>query len=78
MLAVLKLLVARLWYAFLLPALVGVSVLLPVQCDPSLDPELDKPLFDDPRSREMDPATVKSISPPLGRDLLRPSEVGQN
>jgi hypothetical protein len=78
MLAALKLVVARLWHAILLAACLGASVFLPVQCDPSLDPQLDEPLFDNPRSLEMDPATVKSFAPPLGRDLLKPSEVGRD
>jgi hypothetical protein len=55
---------------------VGACLFAPIRCDPSRDPELDKSLVNDPRSRDMDPATVKTISPPADRYLVRPSEVG--
>lgn len=48
---------------------------VPIDCDPSRDPELDKPLFEDHRYQEMDPATAKTIIPAPGRHLVKPSEV---
>ena len=55
---------------------VGACLFAPICCDPSRDPELDKSLVKDPRSRNMDPATVKTISPPVDPHLIRPSRVG--
>jgi len=62
----------------LLLVLLGACSFVPICCDPSRDPDLDKPLFDDPRNREMDPGTVKTISPPAGQYLVRPSQVGRD
>ena len=61
--------------------LLGVLVacfLMPIKCDPSRNPELDKPLVEDPRNREMDPATAKTIAPPRGGRSGWPSEVWKN
>jgi hypothetical protein len=62
----------------LLMVLLGAGCFVPINCDPRRDQDLDKPLFQDPRNREIDPATAKAIIPAPGRHLVRPSEVGKN
>ncbi len=59
----------------LLLVLLAACLLVPIECDPSRDPELDKPLHEDHRNREMDPATAKTIVPPAGPYVIKPSEV---
>ena len=73
-----KLALVELAMVVLLLGLLGACFLVPINCDPSRNPELDKPLVEDPRDREMYPATAKTIAPPPGRDLVRPSEVWKN
>jgi hypothetical protein len=58
--------------------LLAVWVFVPMNCHPSRDPELDKPLFEDHRYQEMDPATAKTGIPGPGRHLVKPSEVWKN
>ena len=58
--------------------MVVVCVFVPINRDPSRDPELDKPLFEDHRNQEMDPATAKTVIPAPGRHLVKPSEVWKN
>ncbi len=72
---VIKCILLKLVMMILLLVLLRVCCCVPGACDPSRNPELDKSLVDDPRNREMDPATAKTIAPPAGRDLIRPSEV---
>ena len=65
----------------LLLVLLGVCFFVPINCDPSRDPDLDKPLFEDPRYKpylDMDPATAKTTIPAPGRHLVKPSEVWKN
>jgi hypothetical protein len=63
--------------AMLFPVVLAACFFVPIDCDPSRDPELDKPLFYDPRGREMDLSTAKTILPVSRSDWVKPSEVGR-
>jgi hypothetical protein len=78
MLITLKLIVVKVCNAMLLPVVLATCFFLPIVWDPSRDPELDKPLFDEPRGREMDPSTAKTILPVSRSDWVKPSEVSKN
>ena len=56
----------------------AVCLFVPFNCDPSRDPELDKPLYKEYRNLEMDPAAAKTVVPGAGRHLIKPSEVWKN
>jgi hypothetical protein len=76
MLITLKFIVIIAFNALLLPVVLAACFFVPFDCDPSRDPELDKPLFEDPRGREMDLSTAKTILPVSRSDWVKPSEVG--
>lgn len=69
-----KLVMSKLATMLVVTLMVG-ACFWPIDCDPSHDPELDKPLFDEPRGRDMDPSTAKVILPVYRSDMVRPSEV---
>ncbi len=75
---VVKCILLKLVLMILLLVLLGVCAFVPCNCDPSRDPELDRPLFEDHRYQDMDPATAKTTMPAPGRHLVKPSEVWKN
>jgi hypothetical protein len=77
-LRIIKLALLKLVTMILPLVLLAVCLFVPLNCDPSRDLELDKPLYKEYRNLEMDPATAKTVIPGPGRHLVKPSEVWKN